>query len=58
MLTNTRVNTKPLTREQEELINTLVYYQEEFEQPTEADVKKIRVSIYFSAIALLIFLRH
>ncbi|XP_050726764.1 ecdysone receptor-like isoform X9 [Eriocheir sinensis] len=37
-----RTTTKPLTREQEELINTLVYYQEEFEQPTEADIKKIR----------------
>lgn len=37
-----RANIKPLTREQEELINTLVYYQEEFEQPTDADIKKIR----------------
>ncbi|XP_066937878.1 ecdysone receptor isoform X2 [Macrobrachium rosenbergii] len=33
---------KPLTHEQQELIHTLVYYQEEFEQPSEADMKKIK----------------
>ncbi|KAK3880022.1 hypothetical protein Pcinc_015460 [Petrolisthes cinctipes] len=37
-----RMNVKPLTREQEELINTLVYYQDEFEQPSEDDLKKIK----------------
>ncbi|KAK8743307.1 hypothetical protein OTU49_001362 [Cherax quadricarinatus] len=37
-----RTNVKPLTREQEELIHTLVYYQEEFEQPSEEDLKKIK----------------
>ncbi|XP_045131195.1 ecdysone receptor-like isoform X11 [Portunus trituberculatus] len=42
MSAGARSNIKPLTREQEELINTLVYYQEQFEQPTEADIKKIR----------------
>nr|AET06181.1 ecdysone receptor [Callinectes sapidus] len=42
MSAGARSNVKPLTREQEELINTLVYYQEQFEQPTEADIKKIR----------------
>ncbi|XP_071526219.1 ecdysone receptor-like isoform X10 [Panulirus ornatus] len=40
--TTPRVNIKPLTKEQEELINTLVYYQEEFEQPSEEDLKKIK----------------
>nr|AKL71619.1 ecdysone receptor [Macrobrachium rosenbergii] len=33
---------KPLTHEQQELIHTLVYYQEELEQPSEADMKKIK----------------
>nr|XP_045614052.1 ecdysone receptor-like isoform X16 [Procambarus clarkii] len=37
-----RSNVKPLTREQEELIHTLVYYQEEFEQPSEEELKKIK----------------
>ncbi|XP_042208664.1 LOW QUALITY PROTEIN: ecdysone receptor-like [Homarus americanus] len=42
MPTMPRTNIKPLTREQEELIHTLVYYQEEFEQPSEEDLKKIK----------------
>lgn len=32
---------KPLTEDQEQLINKLVYYQQEFESPTEADLCKI-----------------
>ncbi|XP_022665578.1 ecdysone receptor-like [Varroa jacobsoni] len=32
---------KPLTQDQEQLINKLVYYQQEFESPSEEDIKKI-----------------
>lgn len=35
---------KPLSPEQEELINRLVYFQEEFDQPSEEDLRKISVS--------------
>lgn len=34
----------PMTSDQEELISALVHYQEEFEQPSEADIKRIQVS--------------
>lgn len=34
---------KPLSPEQEELINRLVYFQEEFDQPSEEDLRKISV---------------
>lgn len=34
---------KPLTHTQEEMIKKLVYFQEEFESPSEEDVKKITV---------------
>lgn len=36
---------KPLKPEEEELINRLVYFQEEFEQPSEDDLKKIESSV-------------
>jgi len=36
---------KALKPEEEELINRLVYYQEEFEQPSVADMKKIEDSL-------------
>ncbi|XP_047494808.1 ecdysone receptor-like isoform X7 [Penaeus chinensis] len=32
----------PMTSDQEELISALVHYQEEFEQPSEADIKRIQ----------------
>jgi ecdysone receptor len=35
---------KPLSPEQEELINRLVYFQEEFDQPSEEDLRKISSS--------------
>ena len=34
---------KPLTNPQDEMIKKLVYFQEEFESPSEEDVKKITV---------------
>ena len=34
---------KPLSPEQEELINRLVYFQEEFDQPSDEDLRKISV---------------
>ena len=36
---------KPISPEQEELIQRLVFYQNEFETPNEEDVKKITVGI-------------
>lgn len=36
---------KPLSPEQEELINRLVYFQEEFDQPSEDDMTKISVRL-------------
>lgn len=36
---------KPLSPEQEELINRLVYFQEEFDQPSEEDLRKISVNL-------------
>jgi ecdysone receptor len=35
---------KRLSPEQEELINRLVFFQEEFEQPTKDDVERVPVS--------------
>lgn len=35
---------KPLSPEQEELIHRLVYFQNEYEHPSEEDIKKISVS--------------
>lgn len=35
-----------LSAEQEDVIKKLVYYQDEFESPSEDDIKKIAVSIY------------
>ena len=32
---------KPVTGEQEELIHSLVYYQEQFEQPPDEEVRRI-----------------
>ena len=40
---------KPLTNPQDEMIKKLVYFQEEFESPSEEDVKKITV------LSLLVF---
>lgn len=37
---------KPLSPEQEELINRLVYFQEEFDQPSEEDLRKISVCLF------------
>jgi ecdysone receptor len=39
--TNLALPHRRLKPEQEELINRLVYFQEEFEQPTEEDLKKV-----------------
>lgn len=36
---------KPISPEQEELIHRLVYFQNEYEQPSEEDLKRISVSI-------------
>ena len=38
---------KPVSPEQEELIHRLVYYQSEYEQPNEDDIKRITVSTFF-----------
>ncbi len=35
---------RSLSVEQEELINRLVYFQDEFEQPSEEDLKRLSVS--------------
>eukprot|EP00096_Caligus_rogercresseyi_P012467 TRINITY_DN522_c0_g4_i1.p1 TRINITY_DN522_c0_g4~~TRINITY_DN522_c0_g4_i1.p1 ORF type:complete len:535 (+),score=213.69 TRINITY_DN522_c0_g4_i1:448-2052(+) len=35
------LNNKPLKPEEEELINRLVYFQEEYEHPTEADLNRV-----------------
>lgn len=37
---------KPISPEQEELIHRLVYFQNEYEQPSEEDLKRITVSVY------------
>lgn len=37
---------KPISAEQEELIHRLVYFQNEYEQPSEEDLKRISVSIH------------
>jgi ecdysone receptor len=40
---------KPVSPEQEELIHRLVYFQNEYEQPSEEDLKRITVrSVYFT----------
>lgn len=36
---------KPISPEQEELIHRLVYFQNEYEHPSDDDVKRIIVSI-------------
>lgn len=36
---------RSLSVEQEELINRLVYFQDEFEQPSEEDLKRLSVSL-------------
>ena len=38
---------KPISPEQEELIHRLVYFQNEYEHPSEEDVKRILVSSSF-----------
>lgn len=37
---------KPVSPEQEELIHRLVYFQNEYEQPSEEDLKRIEVSAF------------
>lgn len=37
---------KPISPEQEELIHRLVYFQNEYEQPSEEDLKRITVSLF------------
>lgn len=32
---------KPVSSEQEELIHSLVYYQEQYEQPSEEDLRRV-----------------
>ncbi len=40
-----RVTGRSLSLEQEELINRLVYFQDEFEQPTDDDLKRLNVRV-------------
>lgn len=40
---------KQLSPDQEEMIKKLVYFQEEFESPSDEDVKKITVGFLFFA---------
>ena len=42
---NINSNVRPLTKPQFEMINKLVYLQEEFESPSEEDVIKITVCL-------------
>jgi ecdysone receptor len=42
--------------EQEELINRLVYFQDEYEQPNEEDVKRITVRMSSRARSIIIIL--
>ena len=44
LINNSFSSVKPISPEQEELIQRLVFYQNAFEQPNEEDVKKISVS--------------
>lgn len=46
---------KPISPEQEELINRLVSFQCEFEQPSEEDLKRITVCVCASAYVCVIF---
>lgn len=46
---------KPLSPEQEELIHRLVYFQNEYEQPSEEDLKRIEVG-YTTSVVL--YSRH
>jgi ecdysone receptor len=46
---------KPLSPEQEELINRLVYFQEEFDQPSEEDLRKISVRFFFLSNSIFLF---
>ena len=43
---NGRSNGRCLSLEQEELINRLVFFQDQFEQPSEEDLKRLSVSCY------------
>lgn len=49
---------KPVSPEQEELIHRLVYYQNEFEQPSDDDIKRITVSPPTVSIKITIFSRN
>lgn len=44
---------KPISPEQEELIHRLVYFQNEYEHPSEEDVKRIIVSISIKYYVLI-----
>lgn len=46
---------KPLSPEQEELINRLVYFQEEFDQPSEEDLRKISVHLFILYYLILFY---
>jgi len=43
---------KPISPEQEELIHRLVYFQNEYEQPSDEDLKRISVSRNFFRLIL------
>jgi hypothetical protein len=45
--TRLRTSGRSLSVEQEELINRLVYFQDEFEQPNEDDLKRLTVRSYW-----------
>ncbi|KAI4485493.1 hypothetical protein M0804_006998 [Polistes exclamans] len=51
-------NVKPISPEQEELIHRLVYFQNEYEQPSEDDLKKITVRIADHFNLILIKIKH
>lgn len=43
---------KPISPEQEELIHRLVYFQNEYEHPSEEDLKRIIVSNHYITVVL------
>jgi hypothetical protein len=45
---------KPLTHHQQETINKLVMFQEEFEAPPDDELRKITVSIFFCELLLFV----
>jgi len=53
ILINPYTCVKPISPEQEELINRLVSFQCEFEQPSEEDLKRITVCVMFCILFML-----